>query len=284
MFLKLVLLLTGVSFIKKNMKFILGEKIDMTQVWQEGRKVAVTRVKVGPCVVTQVKTPANDGYEAVQLGFGDKKAKNIAKPQLGHLKNLGNFRYLKEFRLESPTDLKVGDKIDATTFAVNDEVQVTGISKGKGFAGVVKRHGFHGQDKTHGNKDQLRMPGSIGAGGPAHVFKGMRMPGRMGNDQVTIKNLQVVEVLPQENILYISAGLPGARHSLVLISGEGELTLANSQPAEAESQPVAIEELQTEEQVMEAKEELVEEIKEETPVEKTKPEEAIAETEENKVQ
>ena len=212
------------------MKFILGEKLDMTQVWQADRKIAVTRVKVGPCVVTQVKTKAVDGYEAVQLGFGDKKAKNIRKPQLGHLKDLGNFRYLREFRLEEPTTLKTGDQIDVSTFTAGDEVQAVGVTKGRGFQGVVKRHGFHGQDKTHGNKDQLRMPGSIGACGPAHVFKGMRMPGRMGNDQQTLPHLQVVEVRPEEGVLYISAGLPGARHSLILLSGAGELTLANNQP------------------------------------------------------
>lgn len=208
------------------MKFILGKKIEMTQVWKGDKVVAVTKVFAGPCVVTQVKDNEKDGYKAVQIGYGEKKEKNISKPQKGHLKNLGNIKNLKEFRIEDEkTELKRGDKIDVSTFEVGDKIQVTGVSKGKGFQGVVKRHGFHGQNKSHGTKDQLRMPGSAGATGPARVFKGKRMPGRMGGDQVTTKNLEIIEVDKENNILLIKGAVPGARNSLVLVSGDGELKI-----------------------------------------------------------
>ncbi len=206
------------------MKFLLGKKIDMTQVWQGGRVAAVTKVKAGPCVVVQIKDEKKDGYRAVQIGFGRKKEKNISKPQKGHLKNLNNFRYLREFRVNDEK-INKGDKIDVGIFEPGDKIKVVGISKGKGFAGVVKRYGFHGQDKTHGNKDQLRMPGSIGATGPAHVFKGQRMPGRMGGGRVTVPNLEVAEIDKENNILLIKGAIPGARNGLLLISGEGELKI-----------------------------------------------------------
>lgn len=209
------------------MKFIIGKKIEMTQVWQGDKVVAVTRVQAGPCVVTQVKNIENDGYKAVQLGFGKRKEKNIAKPQKGHMKGLGAFMSMKEFRTEAG-ETKVGDVINVDTFAVGDGIQVIGVSKGKGFQGVVKRHGFKGSKKTHGNKDQLRMPGSAGATGPAHVFKGMRMGGRMGGDQVTVKNLEIVAVDTENNILSIKGAVPGARNGLVLISGEGELKISQA--------------------------------------------------------
>lgn len=204
------------------MKFIIGKKIEMTQVWKDNKVVAVTKVAVGPCLITQVKDIENDGYNSIQLGFGERKEKNIKKPQKGHLKNLSNFRYLREFRTEA-TNLKRGDEIDVDTFVSGDKAQVTSISKGKGFQGVVKRHGFKGTKKTHGNKDQLRMPGSIGATGPAHVFKGTRMGGRMGGDQVTIKNQEIIEVDIENNLILIKGAVPGARNSLVLISAEGDL-------------------------------------------------------------
>ena len=215
------------------MKFIVGKKLDMTQVWQGDKVVAVTRVQAGPCTVVQVKTDEKDGYSAVQVGYGERKEKNIAKPQLGHLKKLEvrskklevNLRYLREFRCgDLVKDLKIGDVIDVSSFVVGDKIQVTSTSKGKGFQGVVKRHGFHGQDKTHGTKDQLRMPGSIGATGPAHVFKGQKMPGRMGGDRVTVKGLEVVEVDKENNVLLVKGAVPGARNGLVLISGEGDVT------------------------------------------------------------
>ena len=223
------------------MKFILGKKLDMTQVWQEGKVQAVTRIQAGPCIVAQVKTSEKDGYQAIQVGFGKRNEKNIKKPQRGHLKKCKmprlardrqnakckiNLRYLREFRIsESEKDLKPGDVINVNTFKVGDTVKATGISKGKGFQGVVKRHGFHGAPKSHGTKDQLRMPGSIGATGPAHVFKGKKMPGQMGGDKVTVANLEIVEVDKDNNILLIKGAVPGARNGLLLISGEGELKL-----------------------------------------------------------
>lgn len=216
------------------MKFIIGKKLDMTQVWHGENVVGVTRVQTGPCVVVQVKTKDKDGYEAVQFGFGARKEKNIAKPQRNHMKKAGgNFKYLREMRISSvaPNDakerqLQIGDVVNVETFAAGDGVQVSSVSKGKGFQGVVKRHGFHGQDKTHGNKDQLRMSGSIGAGGVAHVFKGTRMGGRTGGENVTTKNLEIAEVDKENNILYVKGAVPGARNGLVLIQGEGELKMA----------------------------------------------------------
>jgi len=206
------------------MKFIIGTKIDMTQVWQGDKAIAVTRIQANPCTVTQVKTTDKDGYQAVQLGFGEKKKKHIKKPQGGHLKDLGDIRYMREFRTEGG-NLKRGDKIDINTFAPGDIVRVTSTSKGKGFQGVVKRHGFSGSKTTHGNKDQTRMPGSIGATGPAHVFKGTKMGGRMGGDQVTVTNSEIIEVDKDNNILLIKGAVPGGRNGLVLIKGEGELQI-----------------------------------------------------------
>lgn len=208
----------------------------MTQIWKDEDKKAVTKVQVGPCQVVQVKTGETDGYVAVQLGFGEKKEKHINKPLRGHLKGLGNFRYLREFRLDkyndARPDLKVGDKIDASTFASGDIVKVTATSKGKGFQGVVKRHGFHGQDETHGTKDQVRMPGSIGAGGIAHVFKGLRMPGRMGNERVSITNLEIVDIDFENNIIFLDGSVPGAINGLVMIAGKGDLKIMETKPAE----------------------------------------------------
>ena len=196
----------------------------MTQIWQGENVVAVTKVQAGPCRVVQVKNSEKDGYEAIQVGFGKRHEKNINKPQRGHFKGLDNFQHIKEFRAE-PGELKRGDTIDAGTFAPGDNIQVTAVNKGKGFQGVVRKYGFKGSKKTHGNKDQLRMPGSIGATGPAHVFKGTRMGGRMGGEQTTIKNLKIAAVDIDDNTILISGAIPGARNSLVLVSGEGELKI-----------------------------------------------------------
>lgn len=200
----------------------------MTQTWKGEEVVSVTRVQVGPCTVVQIKNDKKDGYNAIQIGFDEKKEKNIRKPQKGHLKNTKtNIRFLREFR-DKNENIKPGDVIDVSTFESGDKIQVTGISKGKGFQGVVKRHGFHGQNTSHGTKDQVRMPGSAGATGPAHVFKGQGMPGRMGGDRVTTKNLEIIEVDLENNILLIKGAVPGARNGLILISGEGELkTITN---------------------------------------------------------
>jgi len=201
------------------MKAILGKKLEMTQKFAaDGAVVPVTKVLAGPCTITQVKTVEKDGYSAVQVGFGVREKQN--KPMAGHLKDLGNLADLIEFRPEKPEEmgeLKRGDKITADIFAVGDMVDVSGYSKGRGFAGVVKRHHFHGQNSTHGHKDQARMPGSIGAGGNQHVFKGLRMGGHMGDAAVTVKNLEIVEVDPKNNFLYIKGAVPGARNGLLEI-------------------------------------------------------------------
>ena len=203
------------NYIQQSMKFILGKKIEMSQKFNEdGALIPVTLVKAGPCTVTQVKTLEKDTYEAVQVGFEFKK--KLDKPLRGHLKDLENFRYLCEFRCESK-DWSKGKKIDVSIFTPGELVRVTGVSKGKGFAGVVKRHGFHGQSPSHGHKDQLRMPGSIGATAPQRVFRGMRMAGRMGGDQVTIKNLKIIEVDKEKNLLVLKGAVPGARNSLLEI-------------------------------------------------------------------
>jgi len=198
------------------MKFILGKKIEMSQRFdEEGSVTPVTLLEAGPCKVTQVKTKEKDGYEAVQIGFGLKKKNN--KPLAGHLKDLENFRDLVEFKVDKIAEYVRGQEISLANFVKGDKVVITGVSKGKGFAGVVKRHHFHGHPKTHGHKDQLRMPGSIGAGGVQRVFKGVRMGGRMGGEQITIKNLKVVEVDSQNNIIALKGAVPGARGALVLI-------------------------------------------------------------------
>jgi large subunit ribosomal protein L3 len=197
------------------MKFILAKKLEMSQVYAEdGRVIPVTLVLAGPCVVTQVKEEGKDGYKAIQVGFAN--AKRLNKPLEGHLKELPKFRFLAEFRINEPVDLKRGDVIESSIFEKGEMVNVIGVSKGKGFQGVVKRHGFHGGPASHGHKDQLRMPGSIGAGGVQKVFKGLRMGGHMGDEQVTDKNLQIVEVR-DGGILAIKGAVPGARNSLIKI-------------------------------------------------------------------
>lgn len=197
------------------MKFILAKKLEMSQVFRpDGTVVPVTLVQAGPCVVTQVKTLETDGYASVQLGFAPKRS--VAKPQAGHLKDLPTMGTLREFRLADATELKRGDTVEASAFAAGDKIHVTGTSKGRGFQGVVKRHGFHGSPASHGHKDQLRMPGSSGAGGVQHVLKGRRMAGRMGDEQVTVQNLEVIEVR-DGGVLAVKGAVPGARHSLLKI-------------------------------------------------------------------
>jgi len=174
-------------------KFILGKKLEMTQKYsQDGKVIPVTKVLAGPCFVTQIKSEDKDGYQAVQIGFGSNK--KISKPVKGHLKNLGPFKYLREFRVDSGQNLKFGQELRVNIFNNDDVIDVIGISKGKGFQGVVRRWGFKGSPASHGHKDQLRMPGSIGDTGARKVKKGKKMPGRMGADRVTVKNLKIVEV------------------------------------------------------------------------------------------
>lgn len=200
------------------MKCILGKKKHMGQVWKaDGTVVPVTYVEAGPCQVVQVKSKEKDGYAAIQLGFGAKKKGN--KPLLGHTKDLPIFAAIREFRDDGSKAWTRGEVVNASTFAVGDKIDVVGTSKGKGFQGVVKRHGFAGHPTTHGHKDQERMPGSIGAGGVQRVFKGRRMAGRMGGDRVTVKNLEVVAVDAEKNLIAIRGAVPGAFNSLIMVKG-----------------------------------------------------------------
>lgn len=202
------------------MKFILGKKIGMSQVFIEGGKVVpVTLVEAGPVVVTQIKTADRDGYNAVQVGY-DSSIKKINKPLTGHFDQLGKFRYLKEFDLKDINQMQKGAKIDVSVFKEGDQVKVTGLSKGRGFQGVMKRHGFHGAPASHGTKHSHRAPGSIGSAFPQHVFKGLRMAGRMGNEQVTQEGLEVVKIDQEKNLLAIKGAVPGARGTLLKIQSE----------------------------------------------------------------
>jgi len=196
---------------------IIGRKIGMGRVFsQDGKVEAVTAIEAGPCVVTQVKTRGKEGYNAAQLGFGESKRLN--SPQKGHLKKLGQFKHLQEFRIEAE-DVKVGDKIDVSLFKEGDLVDVRGVSKGKGFAGVVKRHHFAGGPKTHGQSDRHRAPGSIGSTtSPGRVLKGKRMAGQMGNRRVTVRHLKVYKTDPERNLLLVRGAVPGAKNGLVLIN------------------------------------------------------------------
>ena len=200
---------------------LLGKKIGMTSVFSaEGKNIPCTVIEVGPCVVTQVKTVATDGYDAVQLGFGDQKEKHLTQPEIGHFKKAGVApkRYLAEFK-GFDGEYKAGDTITADFFTENDFVDVIGVSKGKGYQGVVKRHGFGGVGQsTHGQHNRLRAPGSVGACSyPAKVFKGMRMAGQTGNRQVTVQNLQIIKVIPEHNIIMLKGSIPGSKGSIISI-------------------------------------------------------------------
>lgn len=199
------------------MKFLLGRKLNMSQIYDaSGTAIPVTLVSARGNTVTQVRTKDTDGYEAVQIGEGARNPARITKPLKGHFKDLGNFAALTEFRIDAPA-LKVGDKIDLSQFKAGDTVVVSAISKGKGFQGVVKRHGFGGGPRTHGQKHSEREPGSIGGGLRTRVPVGMRMAGRMGSDRITVKNLKVIHIDPEESILYVSGAIPGRRGTLVEI-------------------------------------------------------------------
>jgi len=206
------------------MDTILGSKIRMGQTFVKETRVPVTYIKSGPCVVTQVKTEEIDGYWAVQLGFGERKIKKVSKPVRGHLKKVigdSNMvpRFLMEARLNKGSDLKVGDIVKVSdVLKKGDVISVTGISKGKGFQGVVKRWGFRGGPKTHGQSDRQRAPGSIGQGTtPGRVHKGKKMAGRMGGDTVYIKNLIVVDIEQEKDLILVSGSVPGNRGSLLVI-------------------------------------------------------------------
>lgn len=201
------------------MKFIIAKKIEMTQRFKEdGTVVPVTLLQAGPCVIIQVRTQETDGYDAVQVGFDEDKKPNL--PMKGHTKAVGKaFRTLIEMRLEKPSEMKVGDVIEASTFIPGDFVGVQGESKGKGFQGVVRRHHFRGGPAHHGHKDNLRMPGSIGSGGMQRVFKGLRMGGHMGTDTVTIKNLEVIDVDAKTGVIAVKGAVPGARGAVLVVEG-----------------------------------------------------------------
>jgi len=201
------------------MKFILGTKQNMTQYFTpEGKAFAATVALVEPVVVTHVKTIETDGYNALQIATGTRKAKNINKAQLGAWKDLGNFSIIKEFRLDEAASQKKGDIINVVdVLSAGQKITVTGISKGKGFQGVVKRHGFKGGRRSHGQKHSEREAGSIGAGGVQRVIKGMRMPGRMGSDRISIKNLEILAVDPTSNMVFIRGAVPGKRGTVLEI-------------------------------------------------------------------
>ncbi len=202
------------------LKGLIGKKIGMTQIFDDnGTAIPVTVIEAGPCYVTQIRKVETEGYSAVQLGFGETKPKRLTGGQLGHLKrnDLPPLRYLREFRTKD-AELNEGDQLTVEVFEVGDHVDVTGTSKGRGFAGAVKRHGFRGGPKTHGQSDRQRAPGSIGAtSGTARVFKGKRMPGHMGNRRVTSQNLKVVLVDPERNLIGVRGAVPGPKGGLLVI-------------------------------------------------------------------
>lgn len=201
-------------------KGIIGRKLGMTNVFApDGRVVPVTVVQAGPCVVTQVKQEATDGYNALQLGFGQRAAKRISQPVKGHLAKSGapTPQVLREVAVANPADYAPGQTIGADLFQVGERVDVTGTTKGRGFAGVIKRHGFHRGPVTHGSKN-VRRPGSIGCSAwPSRVIKGKRMPGHYGNERQTVRNLEVVDVRPEENLVLIRGAVPGPGQGLVMI-------------------------------------------------------------------
>jgi large subunit ribosomal protein L3 len=201
---------------------LLGKKLGMTQLYKEGAEVVVTAIEAGPCFVVQVKTQEKDGYSAVQLGFEDSKRLN--SPQKGHQKDVGRFKHLREFKVKEGDAVEKGMKVDIDMFKAGDVVDVIGISKGKGFAGGMKRHHFKGGPKTHGQSDRHRAPGSIGSGTtPGRVIKGLRMAGHMGNERVTVRNLQIVDVDPENHILLVKGAVPGYNKGLLMINKADEV-------------------------------------------------------------
>ena len=202
-------------------KGLIGKKLGMTGIYTpDGERVPVTVLQVGPCVITQIKTLATDGYNALQLGFGEKKASRINKPIAGHLKKSGQegFAFLREVSVDNPDEFSLGQTISPDMFKVGERVEVTGRSKGRGFAGVIKRHGFHGGKKTHGSHSH-RIPGSIGCSAtPAKVIKGKKMPGHFGDERNTVRNLEIVDIRPEQNLIMIKGAVPGSKSGLVSIN------------------------------------------------------------------
>ncbi len=201
-------------------KGLIGKKLGMTGLFTpEGRYIPVTVIELGPCVVTQVKSKATDGYDALQLGFGEVKARRVNKPVAGHLrKSKGQFAILREVPVEAPEGYEVGQAINLDIFEVGEKVDIVGTSKGRGFTGVTKRHGFRLGRKTHGSKS-YRIPGSIGCSAyPAKVIRGKKMPGQHGNDRKTIRNLEVVDIRPDDNLILVKGAVPGFKSGLVMVN------------------------------------------------------------------
>ena len=199
----------------------LGKKIGMSQVFRDnGELVPVTVIQAGPCAITQIKSEDTDGYNAVQLGFGATKKLN--KPERGHLKNSEPVKHLREVKADNLQDYSIGQQISVDIFAVGEKIDIIGTTKGRGFAGSMKRHGFGGGPRTHGQSDRSRAPGSIGGGTtPGKVYKGMKMAGHMGNEQVTVKNLEIVQIDQDRNLLVVKGGVPGAPNGLLVIRRKG---------------------------------------------------------------
>ncbi len=199
---------------------LLGKKLGMTVLFSaEGSLIPVTVVEVGPCVITQIKTEATDGYNALQLGFGEKKKSRVNKPLQGHLSKAGDacFEHLKEFSIEDPGQYSLGQTITVEMFQIGERVDVAGTSKGRGFSGVIKRHGFHRGPMSHGSKN-IRPPGSIGCSAtPSKVIKGKKMPGQYGNTRNTMRNLEIVDIRPENNLVMLKGAVPGPKSGLVTI-------------------------------------------------------------------
>ncbi len=202
------------------MELLIGKKLGMTQIFEEsGNLIPVSVIQAGPCPIVQVKTPETDGYSAVQIGFGDIREKHVSKPLKGHFKRGGATptRVLREFRVDDASQYKVGQSINASIFEGTERVHVLGVSKGRGFAGTIKRHGFTRGPETHGSHDH-RQPGSVGqCAWPARIFKGKKMPGRMGGTNTKVKNLKLVQVDTENNLLYVRGAIPGATNGFVFV-------------------------------------------------------------------
>jgi large subunit ribosomal protein L3 len=252
---------------------LLGRKLGTLEMFdRDGTAVPVTVIEAGPCTVLQLKTKDRDGYEAVQLGFGARS--HVNEPMKGHFKGLGSFRYLREFRVDEIGQWQVGQRVGAEIFEPGDLVDVSGISKGRGFAGVMKRHGFHGGPKTHGQSDRGRSPGSIGASAsPGRVIKGLKMAGHMGATKVTVRNLEVVDSNPAQGVIMVKGSVPGAKDGLLRIRVARKQAVrrrvAERRAEEAEPEEERVEEPVAEEAVAEepvAEEAVAEEAVAEEPV------------------
>ena len=219
----------------KMQKAIIGKKVGMTQIFDEsGKVIPVTVIEAGPCVVTQKKTAEKDGYSAIQLGFEDVKESKLSKPEAGHLKkaDVAMKKHLKEFRIEKAEEKNVGDVVTASVFAVGDKIDVTGISKGHGYQGVIKRHGAHRLKETHGSGPVVRHAGSMGANSsPSKIFKGKIGAGQMGDEQVTVQNLDVVKVDPEYNLIAVRGAIPGPKGGIVFVKSTVKTHVEKKGPA-----------------------------------------------------